>query len=187
MHVLCQTRAGFLPAVRWITRSRCAAACAGQGWRRVGSSRRKRWSLRGRSGAVVGAANKTWTGLADGEHSGFFSCLLVDAVRSPGQILSRSRARCPHRSRDTPQVRPCRLGGGIHAATRSRNRRGHRTRKIVGRVVESHAHRPSPLVLARPPSRDLTRHGCRVRAYTDVLAACPATVGGQGPRSQATE
>ncbi|CAD0329808.1 hypothetical protein CFBP2533_21120 [Xanthomonas hortorum pv. pelargonii] len=47
-----------------------------------------------------------------------------------------------------------------------------------------HAHRSSRLVLARPPSRDLTRHGCRVRAYTDVLAACPAMVGGQGPCSQ---
>ncbi len=46
---------------------------------------------------------------------------------------------------------------------------------------------PDPrLVLARPPSRDLTRHGCRVRAYRDVLAACPAMVGGQGPCSQVT-
>ncbi|MBB4758347.1 hypothetical protein FHT15_003069 [Xanthomonas campestris] len=48
------------------------------------------------------------------------------------------------------------------------------------------AYRLSRLVLARPPSRDLTRHGCRVRAYTDVLAACPARVGGQGPCSQVT-
>ncbi|NJC48689.1 UNVERIFIED_ORG: hypothetical protein GGR78_001961, partial [Xanthomonas campestris] len=47
----------------------------------------------------------------------------------------------------------------------------------------NHAHRPSRQVLAGPPSRDLTRHGCRVRAYMDVLAACPAMVGGQGPRS----
>ncbi|QNM61710.1 hypothetical protein XHV734_2961 [Xanthomonas hortorum pv. vitians] len=39
--------------------------------------------------------------------------------------------------RDTPQVRPCRLGGGIHAATRSRNRRGHRTRMLVGRRVKA--------------------------------------------------
>ncbi|PPT54966.1 hypothetical protein XarbCFBP8138_13470 [Xanthomonas arboricola] len=39
-------------------------------------------------------------------------------------------------------------------------------------------HRPSRRVLARSPSRDLTRHGCRVRAYRDVLAACPAMVGG---------
>ncbi|PPT16857.1 hypothetical protein XaCFBP7622_21085, partial [Xanthomonas arboricola] len=46
------------------------------------------------------------------------------------------------------------------------------------------AHRPSRQVLARPPARDLTRHGCRVRAYRDVLAACPAMVGGQGPCSQ---
>ncbi|PPU31310.1 hypothetical protein XarbCFBP7604_17975 [Xanthomonas arboricola] len=47
--------------------------------------------------------------------------------------------------------------------------------------------RPSRLVLARSPSRDLTRHGCRVRAYRDVLAACPARVGGQGPCSQAAD
>ncbi|PMR88256.1 hypothetical protein C1H21_03465 [Xanthomonas arboricola pv. juglandis] len=51
----------------------------------------------------------------------------------------------------------------------------------------NHAHRPSRLVLARPPSRDLTRHGCRVRAYMDVLAACPAMVGGQGPCCQAAD
>ncbi len=31
---------------------------------------------------------------------------------------------------------------------------------------------------------DLERHGCRARAYTDVPAACPAMVGGQGPCSQ---
>ncbi|MBB3814634.1 hypothetical protein FHY13_003005 [Xanthomonas arboricola] len=48
------------------------------------------------------------------------------------------------------------------------------------------AHRLSRLVLARPPSQDPTRHGCRERAYTDVLAACPARVGGQGPCSQVT-
>ncbi|RJS03599.1 hypothetical protein XnspCFBP7698_10575 [Xanthomonas sp. CFBP 7698] len=46
------------------------------------------------------------------------------------------------------------------------------------------AHRPSPLVLARPPSRDPWRHGCRHGAYMDVLAACPAMVGGQGPCSK---
>ncbi|QNM60131.1 hypothetical protein XHV734_1307 [Xanthomonas hortorum pv. vitians] len=43
----------------------------------------------------------------------------------PGSELQRrlnapkpswSRARCPHRSRDTPQVRPFRLLRGIHAA-----------------------------------------------------------------------
>ncbi|NIJ92238.1 hypothetical protein FHT12_000896 [Xanthomonas campestris] len=35
-----------------------------------------------------------------------------------------------------------------------------------------------------PPSRDPERHGCRAGAYMDVLAACPAMVGGQGPRSK---
>ncbi|NIJ94712.1 hypothetical protein FHT12_003441 [Xanthomonas campestris] len=47
------------------------------------------------------------------------------------------------------------------------------------------AHRPSRQVLACSPSRDLTRHGCRVRAYRDVLAACPAMVGRQGPCTNA--
>ncbi|NIJ91751.1 hypothetical protein FHT12_000409 [Xanthomonas campestris] len=50
----------------------------------------------------------------------------------------------------------------------------------------SHAHRPSRLVLARSPSRDPERHGCRAGAYMDVLAACPARVGGQGPCSKLT-
>ncbi|MBB4730596.1 hypothetical protein FHT16_000490 [Xanthomonas arboricola] len=47
-----------------------------------------------------------------------------------------------------------------------------------------HAHQPSRRVLARLPSRDPERHGCRAGAYMDVLAACPAMVGGQGPRSK---
>ena len=50
-----------------------------------------------------------------------------------------------------------------------------------------HANRHSPLVLARSPSRDLTRRGCRVRAYREVLAACPARVAGQGPCSHAAD
>ncbi|NJC39286.1 hypothetical protein GGR60_003861 [Xanthomonas arboricola] len=45
-------------------------------------------------------------------------------------------------------------------------------------------YRQSRLVLAGPPSRDPERHGCRAGAYMDVLAACPAMVGGQGPRSK---
>ncbi|SYZ53174.1 hypothetical protein CPBF367_12360 [Xanthomonas arboricola pv. juglandis] len=59
------------------------------------------------------------------------------------------------------------------------------SRQKVSRLLclKNHAHRPSRLVLARSPSRDLERHGCRARAYTDVLAACPARVGGQGPCS----
>ena len=57
--------------------------------------------------------------------------------------------------------------------------------KATKKEAWNRANRPFPLVLARPPSRDLTRHGCRVRAYTDVLAACHAMVGGQGPCSQA--
>ncbi|MBB3779606.1 hypothetical protein FHY16_002376 [Xanthomonas campestris] len=57
-----------------------------------------------------------------------------------------------------------------------------RTRRI--QRCSSHAHRPSPLVLARSPSRDPERHGCRAGAYMDVLAACPAMVGGQGPGSK---
>ncbi|BAE67947.1 hypothetical protein [Xanthomonas oryzae pv. oryzae MAFF 311018] len=45
----------------------------------------------------------------------------------------------------------------------------------------NHVHRPSRPVLARSPSRDPWRHGCRHGADKDVLAACPAMVGGQGP------
>ncbi|MBB3822013.1 hypothetical protein FHY21_002240 [Xanthomonas arboricola] len=33
-----------------------------------------------------------------------------------GNLQAWSRARCPHRSRDTPSTRPWGLGGGIHAA-----------------------------------------------------------------------
>jgi len=44
----------------------------------------------------------------------------------------------------------------------SRNRQERCTRAGVGCLVKYHAHRPSRRVLARPPSRDLTRHGCSV-------------------------
>ncbi|CEE59167.1 hypothetical protein XAC3218_180067 [Xanthomonas citri pv. citri] len=37
------------------------------------------------------------------------------------------------------------------------------------------------MVLARAPVWDLERHGCRARAYTDVLAACPTLVRVQAP------
>ncbi len=84
---------------------------------------------------------------------------------------------------------------------RSRKRRGHRTRPFAGVFTEERnhcvarfrsgwllcrnpEHRPTRLVLARPPSRDPWRHGCRHGAYRDVLAACPAMVGGQGPCSR---
>ncbi|MGN5671032.1 hypothetical protein, partial [Xanthomonas citri] len=33
--------------------------------------------------------------------------------------------------------------------------------------------RQQSVVLARVPVWDLERHGCRARAYMDVLAACP--------------
>ncbi|QWM98781.1 hypothetical protein DGN21_05065 [Xanthomonas sp. MLO165] len=59
--------------------------------------------------------------------------------------------------------------------------------RLSYRIGDCFNDRPSRLVLARSPSRDPTRHGCRVRAYRDVLAACPAMVGGQGPCSQAAD
>ncbi|RJS05967.1 hypothetical protein XnspCFBP7698_07400 [Xanthomonas sp. CFBP 7698] len=43
------------------------------------------------------------------------------------------------------------------------------------------------MVLARSPSRDLERHGCRARASRDGFTACPAMVSGRGPCSQATD
>lgn len=57
----------------------------------------------------------------------------------------------------------------------------------AARTARNHAHRPSRLALARQPARALTRHGCRLSAYKDVLAACPARVGGQGPCNQAAD
>ncbi|BAE69213.1 conserved hypothetical protein [Xanthomonas oryzae pv. oryzae MAFF 311018] len=64
---------------------------------------------------------------------------------------------------------------------------------LVSTASERHlspapTHRPSPpLVLARSPSRDPWRHGCRHGADKDVLAACPAMVGGQGPCCQTAD
>ncbi|MBB3826694.1 hypothetical protein FHR50_002912 [Xanthomonas arboricola] len=128
-------------------------------------------------------------------------------IATPASCVSRalgclrvwSRARCPHRSRDTPRVRPCRLGGGIHAATRSRNRRGHHARQLAGGFVEKlcrkaktsrrsllvaveiHSGRPTRLVLARPPSRDPWRHGCRHGATWMYLQRVPRWWAGKGP------
>ena len=45
----------------------------------------------------------------------------------------------------------------------------------------SFSYRLKPEVLARVSAWDLTRHGCRVRAYGDVLAACPMPVRVQAP------
>ncbi|NIJ83851.1 hypothetical protein FHY35_000806 [Xanthomonas arboricola] len=109
-------------------------------------------------------------------------------VRPPSRDLTRHGCRVSA-YRDVLAACPARVGGQgpCSKPTASRARREHLTRKSVGCLIENHTHRPSRQVLARPPSRDLTRHGCRVRAYRDVLAACPAMVGGQGPCSQAAE
>ncbi|MBB5735891.1 hypothetical protein FHT09_001631 [Xanthomonas arboricola] len=110
-----------------------------------------------------------------GERSGFIGRTL-GCSQKPGW----SCARCPHRSRDTPQVRPCRLGGGIHAATRSRNRRGHRTRKCVGCLVERLL--VALLVMERlldaPFSEQCTP--CPVCPCTPTISTgpCPLTVAG---------
>ncbi|WP_184379918.1 hypothetical protein [Xanthomonas arboricola] len=45
----------------------------------------------------------------------------------------------------------------------------------------SFSNRQQPVVLARVPVWDLERHGCRARAYMDVLAACPTPVRVQAP------
>ncbi|CAE6742311.1 hypothetical protein CFBP6600_14550 [Xanthomonas arboricola pv. corylina] len=119
--------------------------------------------------------------------------LLVYAHRSSRQVLARSPSRdltrhgCRARAyKDVLAACPARVGGqGPRSKlTASKARRGHRTG--CGCFVEHHAHRPSRQILARSPSRDLARHGCRVRSYKDLLAACPAMVGGQGPCSKLT-
>ncbi|CAD7712877.1 hypothetical protein LMG31884_03210 [Xanthomonas hydrangeae] len=96
-----------------------------------------------------------------------------------GQQPSWPRARCPHRLRDTPQVRPCRLGGGIHAATRSRNRRGHRTRQLVGARSKSCLHCGVHQTLSR---RFMVEQGASSTALpckpTNSTGPCPPTVAG---------
>ncbi len=97
-------------------------------------------------------------------------------ARPPSRDLTRHGCRVRAYT-DVLAACPARVGGQgpcSHPADHPNNMHVH---------CLHHAHPPSRLVLARPPSRDLTRHGCRVRAYTDVLAACPARVGGQGPCS----
>ncbi len=108
-------------------------------------------------------------------------------VRPPSRDLTRHGCRVSAYT-EVLAACPARVGGQgpCSKPTASRARREHLTRKSVSCLIENHTHRPSRQVLARPPSRDLTRHGFRVRAYTEVLAACPAMVGGQGPRSQLT-
>ncbi|NJC50205.1 UNVERIFIED_ORG: hypothetical protein GGR78_003507 [Xanthomonas campestris] len=107
-------------------------------------------------------------------------------ARSPSRDLTRHECRVSA-YRDVLAACPAMVGGQgpCSKLTAARTRRGHRTGCML--FVENHANRPSRRVLARPPSRDLTRHGCRVRAYMDVLAACPARVGGQGPCSQTAD
>ncbi len=125
-------------------------------------------------------------------------------AREQGDGLSASKAFC--RASWWIGISDVGLGPRRRSARRLRcacnRRQGHRTGELVGGQVKScwpsdghqtlsrvvkcivpclhHAHRPSPVVLARPPSRAFTLHGCRVRACREVPAACPARVGGQG-------
>ncbi len=78
-----------------------------------------------------GPATKAQIGRSTPDASAPFNSLIEAAGSlsfSAAWMFSSQRRRgaMPHRLRDTPQVRACRLGGGIHAATRSRKRRGHR-------------------------------------------------------------
>ncbi len=88
-------------------------------------------------------------------------------------------ARTPHQTVGRRSFESC-LSCGVHQTW---SRYVMSVRRIQHRSYR--AHRPFRLALARLPSRDLERHGCRAGAYMDVLAACPAMVGGQGPCSQA--
>ncbi|NIJ81479.1 hypothetical protein FHT10_002636 [Xanthomonas arboricola] len=52
-------------------------------------------------------------------------------------------------------------------------------------LVENFAHRPTRLVLARPPSRDPWRHGCRQGAIGTYLQRVPRWWAGKGPAAKA--
>ncbi|SUZ26533.1 hypothetical protein CPBF424_02880 [Xanthomonas euroxanthea] len=88
----------------------------------------------------------------------------------------RSRGRCCVAG--SIRSRPCALNASVSTAPLDLR---YAPRRAGALCLQSR------LVLACPPSRDLERHGCRARAYTDVLAACPAMVGRQGPCSQAAD
>ncbi|NIK08990.1 hypothetical protein FHY11_002500 [Xanthomonas arboricola] len=106
------------------------------------------------------------------------ACPAMVGGQGPRSKLAASRARRPHQTvgrRSSEKLSVVRCASDVEPMLHDR------TRRI--QHCSYHAYRPSRLVLARLPSRDLTRHGCRVRAYRDVLAACPAMVGGQGPCS----
>ncbi|NIK65774.1 hypothetical protein FHR48_003346 [Xanthomonas arboricola] len=115
------------------------------------------------------------------------------AGKGPAANAKSSRARCPHRSRDTPLTRPWGLGGGIHAANGPAigqdtapdswlavSLKSEERVAACRSLVETHAHRPSRLVLARPPSRDPWRHGCRHGATWMYLQRVPRWWAGKG-------
>ncbi|MBB5766164.1 hypothetical protein GGR67_000194 [Xanthomonas arboricola] len=107
------------------------------------------------------------------------ACPAMVGGQGPHSKLAASRARRPHQTvgrRSSEKLSVVRCASDVEPMLHDR------TRRI--QHCSYHAYRPSRLVLARLPSRDLTRHGCRVRAYKDVLAACPAMVGGQRPCSK---
>ncbi|MBB3834938.1 hypothetical protein FHR55_003178 [Xanthomonas arboricola] len=62
--------------------------------------------------------------------------------------------------------------------------KGHRIASLLV-ACHIHAHRPSPLVLARPPSRDPWRHGCRHGATWMYLQRVLRWWAGKGPAAKA--
>ncbi|MBB2802971.1 UNVERIFIED_ORG: hypothetical protein FHR63_000163 [Xanthomonas campestris] len=198
MHVPCQTRVGFLPAVHWITRSGCGClrgAGLAADRQRLG---RSGGSLRGRSGALDRSPVSDVFG--DDEPlalraEGFLGARGVLTARGTRRkyvhVGSVAASMPPH----GPAIGEATAPESLKVAFLKLVHSSACIERIIGcAVIQAihvrhclhHARRPSRQVLARPPSRDLTRHGCRVRAYMDVLAACPARVGGQGPCSQGT-
>ncbi|MBB3777753.1 hypothetical protein FHY16_000474 [Xanthomonas campestris] len=138
---------------------------------------------------------------------GFTACPASgeDSAHSMLSVCCRALARPP--SQDTPQVRPCRLRRGIHAAQGPatvsgqgprRDGRCARLRAVLDAPCSTMEHRLH--VWCTPHERQLSdecrptvwggvlagcgtvwRHGCRHRAPKDGFTACPASGEGTAP------
>ncbi|SBV50543.1 hypothetical protein XBLMG947_1323 [Xanthomonas bromi] len=110
----------------------------------------------------------------------------VRSFSAPGRIRFGATWRCVSSIVGWSGVR-CPRCARFNAVWGMRKLRGHRTMQLADCFIERGAHRSTRLVLARPPSRDPWRHGCRQGPNRDVLAACPAMVGGRGPCSRVAD
>ncbi len=105
------------------------------------------------------------------------------AVRAPRtrglRVCCRALARPP--SRDTLQVRPCKLLGSIHAAKGPATVSGQGPVTMVGAHSFQSNHQRTVWCGVLTACGTVWRHGCRHRASMDGFTACPASGKGTAP------